>query len=83
MAHDQSEVRRVVLEALDDSRDSSFKGEITDETTLGELGLDSLEMVELTINVEKKLEIDLPDDPSKLNADVTVGNLIVFVQEHS
>ena len=80
LGQDRESIKAVVYEVLEDFRSSAFAGEVTEETQLGELGLDSLDLVEMSMAIEEKLGINLPDDTDKLRATVTVRELIDFVQ---
>lgn len=53
--------------------------EIKDSSTLESLGADSLDVVELILNIEKEFEIEvLDEDVEKL---ATVGELIDYIQK--
>jgi len=83
VGRDREEIKAAVYEILEDNRSSTSSEEITEETQLGDLGLDSLDLVEMSMAIEEKLGIELPEDPDKLKATATVGTLIEFVQANS
>lgn len=63
-----------LLKGISGKEDSS----ITDSSTLGEdLGLDSLDMIQLGLDLETRFGITVPDD--SLPEDPTVGNVVEFV----
>src|SRR5574341_754599 len=47
---------------------------------LGDLGADSLAIVELVLALEEEFEIDIPDEDTEKIA--TVGDAIKYIQEH-
>ena len=56
--------------------------EVTEETTFAEdLGADSLDTVELIMELEKEFDITIPDDQAEKIA--TVGDAIAYVEEHA
>lgn len=59
---------------------SLAKGEATPEATFADLGVDSLDMVELLMMIEDEFRIKVPDaEAEKL---VTVGDAIKFIESH-
>ena len=59
---------------------SLAKGEATPEATFTDLGVDSLDMVELLMMIEDEFHIKVPDaEAEKL---VTVGDAIQYIEQH-
>lgn len=52
--------------------------QLTDQDTLEALGLDSLDRVQLAIDLERRLGIDIPDP--ELDQWTTVGDVVTGVQ---
>ena len=65
-----------VVEVLVDHCDADADS-ITEETTLDSLGIDSLETVEMVMELEDKLEMDELEMEEKLS---TVGELVKFIE---
>jgi len=71
------EVKEVVAEQLNVNPD-----EIKEESKFVEdLGADSLDVVELIMELEEKFDIEIPDSEAENIA--TVGDAIKYIQEHS
>ena len=51
-----------------------------DSAFLEDLGLDSIDMVDLTMSIEDEFEMELPDE--ELERITTVGDLVKFVEEN-
>jgi len=51
---------------------------IAPETTLSDLGLDSLAIAELMFDVSENFDIDIPDERSNIN---TMGEAVALVDE--
>lgn len=51
-----------------------------DAAFLEDLGLDSIDMVDLTMSIEDEFEMELPDE--ELERITTVGDLVKFVEEN-
>ncbi|MEK7201934.1 MAG: phosphopantetheine-binding protein [Patescibacteria group bacterium] len=77
---DSVQLRETVLKVLENNRSSKFSGEISDATTLGELGLDSLDLVDMQMELENELAIEIPDDPGKVSGTTTVKELISYIE---
>ncbi|MDP3992876.1 MAG: phosphopantetheine-binding protein [bacterium] len=77
---DSVQLRESVLGVLEKNRSSAFSGEISDATTLGDLGLDSLDIVDTSLELEEELGIELPDDPGKVSGTTTVKELISYIE---
>jgi acyl carrier protein len=52
---------------------------LTDETTIQNLGADSLDCVEIGLELEEEFDIELPDNG--VTTDLTVGKVLGMVQE--
>lgn len=56
-----------------------FKSEMNSESTFKDLGADSLDELEIIIEIEQKLKVILPDD---ITPEVqTIGNLCKFIEK--
>lgn len=67
------EVIKKILEAYIDTKDPDFK----DDTPLKDLGCDSLDLVELCMDIEEKFYFAIPqeEEDKLLEADVTFNSL--------
>jgi acyl carrier protein len=54
---------------------------LTDSAILGELGLDSLDLVEIVMGIENEFGFDIPD--VALEELHTVGDAIRYVEQHA
>ena len=75
---DKQEIKIVVSEIIENKLGIS-RTEIGSESTLKELGADSLDEVEIILDIERKLKIILPDD---ITPEVqTIGNLCKYIEK--
>ena len=51
-----------------------------DSNLIGDLGLDSLDVIDLAMSVEDEFDIEVPDDA--IDGIKTVGDFVRFVEEH-
>ena len=51
-----------------------------DSNLIGDLGLDSLDVIDLAMSVEDEFDIEVPDDA--IDGIKTVGDIVRFVEEH-
>ena len=54
---------------------------LTDSAILGELGLDSLDLVEIVMGIENEFDFDIPDGAVEQLS--TVGDAIRYVEQHA
>ena len=75
---DKQEIRTAITEIVENKLGVS-KSEITSESTFKELGADSLDELEIILEIEQKLRIILPDDitPEVQN----IGNLCKYIEK--
>lgn len=75
----REEVKKRVIELVMDK--ATLEDEpITEESNLKDLGLDSLDCIELSIQLESEFEVVIPEDESeKMN---TVADAIDLVMKH-
>ena len=74
----QQEIKIIVTEIIVNKLGIS-ETEISSESTMKDLGADSLDEVEIILDIERKLEIIIPDE---IAPEVqTVGNLCKFIEE--
>jgi acyl carrier protein len=76
MAEIIDEVKEIIAERL-----SYDKDKINEQTSFTEdLGADSLDLVELIMELEKHFDITIPEDESeKIH---TVGDVVTYIKEH-
>ena len=55
--------------------------DITMDTTLEDLGADSLDIVELIMALEEELEMEIPDEDAE--GFKTVGDVVEYITEHT
>lgn len=72
------QVKMIVIEALHAQKMANL---ITEDTHLGSLGLDSLNIVDILLGVEAKFEVAFDDEELDLSALETLGSLVTFVME--
>lgn len=74
----KQEIKIVVSEIIEKKLGIS-RTEIDSESTLKELGADSLDELEIILDIERRLKIILPDD---ITPEVqTIGNLCKFIEK--
>ena len=72
----EERVLNIVCEQLGTTRDK-----ITPETSfINDLGADSLDTVELVMELEEEFEINIPDDAAEKIQ--TVGQAVEFIEKH-
>lgn len=77
MADITSRVKAIIVDKL-----GVDEAELTPEATFtNDLGADSLDTVELIMELEKEFDITIPDDQAEKIA--TVGDAIAYVEAHS
>ena len=77
MADVTSRVKAIIVDKL-----GVDEAELTPEATFtNDLGADSLDTVELIMELEKEFDITIPDDQAEKIA--TVGDAIAYVEEHA
>ncbi len=75
MANVAEEVKAIIVEKL-----GVDESEVTDTASFtNDLGADSLDIVDLIMEFEKKFEISIPDDASESIS--TVGDAIKYIEE--
>ena len=75
----KQEIKTIVSEIIEKKLGIS-RTEIGSESTLKELGADSLDELEIIIEIERRLKIILPDD---ITPEVQiVGNLCKFIEKN-
>ena len=72
------EFKQHLMEALEEVSPTEI-GEITADTELSDLGLDSISLAELVIVLEEKVDVTI--EPEELEALVTFGDLQGMVQK--
>ena len=77
MADITSRVKAIIVDKL-----GVDEAELTPEATFThDLGADSLDTVEVIMELEKEFDITIPDDQAEKIA--TVGDAIAYVEEHA
>lgn len=51
-----------------------------DSTLIGDLGADSLDVIDLAMSIEDEFDIEVPDD--EIEKIKTVGDIVRFVEDH-
>ncbi|HPB31948.1 MAG TPA: acyl carrier protein [Candidatus Sumerlaeota bacterium] len=75
MADIREQVKKVIVEQLSVNAD-----EVKDDASfIEDLGADSLDIVELVMELEDKFKIDIPDEDAEKIA--TVGDAIKYIEE--
>ena len=76
MSEIEAKVKEIIVDKL-----GVDEAELTPEATFtNDLGADSLDTVELIMELEKEFDITIPDDQAEKIA--TVGDAIAYVEEH-
>jgi len=70
------QVKIIVTEALHAQK---MANQITEDTFLGNLGLDSLNIVDILLGIETEFDIAFDDEELDLSALETLGSLVEFV----
>ena len=76
MSEISAKVKAIIVEKL-----SVDEADVTNEASFaGDLGADSLDTVELIMELEKEFKVTIPDaDAEKIS---TVGDAIAYIEEH-
>ena len=71
------QVKKILSDQFDVEEDS-----ITPDTTIqGDLGADSLDVVDLLMSIEDEFELEIPDEETdKIK---TVGDLVQYIEDHT
>lgn len=67
-------IQKLICEQLKISEDR-----VTIDTTIDDLGVDSLDLVELVMDIEEEFYVEVPDD--SIETIKTVGDLVKFVED--
>lgn len=77
MSQIEESVKEIIVDKLGvDASEVSLKASFTND-----LGADSLDTVELIMELEKKFEVSIPDDEAEKI--VTVGDAVKYIEEHT
>ena len=77
----QQDIENIVKEAVADQL-AIDKDEITLETVLSDLGADSLDLVEIGLGIEERINQEIPDEKIYALGDkVTIGDIARIVAE--
>lgn len=69
-------IKAIICEQFELSEDKVSE----DSNLIGDLGLDSLDVIDLAMSVEDEFDIEVPDDA--IDGIKTVGDIVRFVEEH-
>ena len=69
-------VRKILCEQLAVEEDRVTM----DSSLIGDLGADSLNVIDLAMSIEDEFDIEVPDD--EIEKIKTVGDIVRFVEEH-
>jgi len=72
-------VIEVIIEQIDPNHTVLRPGQITDDTSLTDLGADSLDAVELVMELEEEFDVNIPDTAA--DGVKTVGQIIAVVKD--
>jgi acyl carrier protein len=75
---EKEEIKRKIIELVETKSDEN--AQITDDKPLKELGLDSLDCIELMIDVEREFDVEIPDEKSENVR--TIEDVVNIVIEH-
>lgn len=76
----KEEIRERTIEVIHEQL-AVEKNKVTDEVTLLELGMDSLDLVELVMDLEDEFDINIPDEAAEKFS--TVKDVLGYVQKHA
>lgn len=77
MADIAAKVKEIIVDKLNvDASDVNPEASFTND-----LGADSIDVVELIMELEKEFEITIPDDEAE--GITTVGQVIAYIEEHA
>ena len=71
----QEELINIIKEAVKDNQD------ITKETVLADLGIDSITFISLIIEIEDRYDIEFDDEKMMIEQYKTIGDLIIYIKE--
>ncbi len=69
-------IRAIVIEALHAQK---MTNQITEQTLLGNIGLDSLNVVDILLGIETEFDMTFDDEDLDLSTLETLGSLVAFV----
>lgn len=72
-------VREQILEVLSNQLGTPYDKITDDKHIVNDLGADSLDVIEIAIEIEEEVDIRLPDDEAR--SVTTVGELIKLVEQ--
>lgn len=75
-------VREAVIESFAQQFSIEDRNTITDKTTLEDQGADSLDVVELLMDIEEELQIVLPEVDSSVLLKMNIGELTEHVEKN-
>jgi len=79
---DRDEIREKVCAAVENSGSACAGGTIRDDHYLkDDLGMDSLDIVEMVMSLERDLSIYVSDSETSAIEDMTVGELVDFLDK--
>lgn len=81
MSHTENQISERVIKIIAESLSVDEKKVVPEASFTSDLGADSLDSVELMMELEEKFDIEIPDEKAQTMA--TVQDVINYVQEHS
>lgn len=69
-----------IKELLADQLDASAKDMSMDTDIAGDLGADSLDVVELLMSIEDEFDVEIPDE--EIENIKTIGDLVKYIEEN-
>jgi acyl carrier protein len=75
----QTAVAQIVFDQVRSRLPTGSETDVSLDSSLSELGLDSLDMVEMTLGLEESFGVEIPD--SELEDVATVGDAITLIEK--
>lgn len=76
MLYTKEQIEQIVIEKVKTVLGEFFTDEVTSSNELGDLGLDSLDRVEVIMKLESELDISIPDDWEE---NMTIEGIVEYV----
>jgi len=77
---EKNEIAERIIEIVAEKLDKPKEGISAEKSIIADLGADSLDIVELLMDIEDEFDMSIPEEEA--NKIVSVGDAIKYVQEH-